>query len=148
MWYIRSIPDYAFLTMGRKIERIKLNHNRIGVMSRKAFAGLPRLSRLDLSGNQIRCLNPESISTCLAPPQPSTRRDQKPAIDLSSLRQLQIGENPWKCDCKLTAMTMSERLRDLVAASFRSGATCATPLRFRGSSLVAAAERIGNCTRN
>ncbi|XP_028995954.1 leucine-rich repeat transmembrane protein FLRT2 [Betta splendens] len=96
---------------------IKLNFqdnllNRIPV---RAFAGLHKLQRLDISNNQLQSLNQGAFD------------------DLVSLRQLSVRNNLWLCDCSIRWVV--SWLKSLTSSVNVRGFMCHTPERFRGMSI-------------
>lgn len=75
-----SIPD--------KVQNLYLSNNRISKIQSYAFFKKPNLTQVDLTGNRLRTLNPQSLRISTVPvgrPMP----------------QFQVGNNPFACDCSM-----------------------------------------------
>lgn len=125
--YFSWLKDFSFVTRGRKIERINLSNNNIFMISHNAFTGLPRLNSIDLSNNEITCLQPKAWATCQVPLNFSNRENvlrfgaSVLGIDhytvflhkffsrnLTYIEIVKVDNNPWTCDCKLKMLTSSQ----------------------------------------
>ncbi|XP_049614665.1 chondroadherin [Syngnathus scovelli] len=105
---MRSIPERAYSSFGRYLERLQLDGMGLEKMSEEAFAGVTALTQLDVSNNKLRWL-------------PRT-------LDLSRVSNLTVANNPWSCTCQLAP------LRRWMDANSRKAAdaVCASPPAQRG----------------
>ncbi|CAK8685216.1 extracellular matrix protein 2-like [Clavelina lepadiformis] len=149
---IRILPNFAFMTMGRKVQAIHLQRNRIEFIANAAFAGLPALTTLNLGDNAIQCLLPQSISTCVPPPAFQSTMELSPLnsvehryadIDLHLLRQLDVQGNRWRCDCNLKLFVQNEIMRRIARPVSRM--PCEFPTALRGQPLSSALTRLEHC---
>lgn len=78
---IQKVESYAFQTVPSLL-KLDLAHCQLQFIAPKAFEGVA-LEYLKLNGNQLRELRPKTVER------------------LSSLRGVEMHENPWVCDCHL-----------------------------------------------
>lgn len=127
---LSSLPAGAFAGLSG-LQRLDLSNNFLDGLPRAAFGGLANLTELQLRNNSLRALDPELLrplarlrhldlslnGLARLPPglfdgllalrslflranrlQSLDRRTFEP---LASLQLLQVGDNPWECDCHL-----------------------------------------------
>ncbi|XP_077407772.1 chondroadherin [Vanacampus margaritifer] len=105
---MRSLPDRAFSSFGRYVEKLRLDRMGLEKMSEEAFAGVTALTLLDVSDNKLRWL-PRSL-------------------DLTSVANLTLANNPWSCTCQLAPL---RRWMDANSRK-RAHAVCVSPPAQRG----------------
>lgn len=75
-----SIPD--------KVQNLYLSNNQISKIQSYAFFKKPNLTQVDLTGNRLRTLNPQSLRISTVP-------SGRP------MPQFLVGNNPFVCDCSM-----------------------------------------------
>ncbi|XP_012575858.1 PREDICTED: chondroadherin-like protein isoform X2 [Condylura cristata] len=118
---LKALRDGAFRPVGHSLQQLFLNSSDLEQISAGAFSGLgPRLHSLHLQRNQLKTL---------------------PALSgLGQLQLIDLGGNPFRCDCQLLPLH-----RWLTGLNLEAGATCATPPSARGQKVKAAAAAFGAC---
>ncbi|XP_067612106.1 leucine-rich repeat and transmembrane domain-containing protein 2 [Pseudorca crassidens] len=127
---LSSLPAGAFAGLSG-LQRLDLSNNFLDGLPRAAFGGLANLTELQLRNNSLRALDPELLrplarlrhldlslnGLARLPPGlfdglPALRSlflranrlqslDRRTFEPLASLQLLQVGDNPWECDCHL-----------------------------------------------
>lgn len=127
---LSSLPAGAFAGLPG-LQRLDLSNNFLDGLPRAAFGGLANLTELWLHNNSLRALDPELLrplarlrhldlslnGLARLPPGlfdglPALRSlflranrlqslDRRTFEPLASLQLLQVGDNPWECDCHL-----------------------------------------------
>ncbi|XP_033991209.1 leucine-rich repeat transmembrane protein FLRT2 [Trematomus bernacchii] len=97
---------------GEVLVKLNFQENQINRIPVRAFAGLHKLERLDISNNQLQSLT-EGVFN-----------------DLVSLRQLTVRNNLWLCDCCMKWVV--SWLKSLPASLNVRGFMCHKPEKFRG----------------
>lgn len=97
---------------GEVLIKLNFQENLLSQLPVRAFAGLHKLQRLDISNNQLQSLT------------------QGVFDDLVSLRQLTVRSNRWLCDCSIKWVV--SWLKSLTASVNVRGFMCHKPERFRG----------------
>jgi len=75
-----SIPD--------KVQNLYLSNNQISKIQSYAFFKKPNLTQVDLTGNRLRTLNPQSLRISTVPA-------------ARAMPQFLVGNNPFVCDCSM-----------------------------------------------
>ncbi|XP_072098071.1 chondroadherin [Mobula birostris] len=107
---IRTIPDNAFRSFGRYVERIWLNNMGLERFSDGAFNGVTALSALHLNDNKLQSL-PQSLT-------------------FTKMKNITLSDNRWDCACSLAALR-----RWMDTSRNRPEGTCASPSQFRGQQI-------------
>eukprot|EP00096_Caligus_rogercresseyi_P014670 TRINITY_DN7187_c0_g1_i1.p1 TRINITY_DN7187_c0_g1~~TRINITY_DN7187_c0_g1_i1.p1 ORF type:complete len:1170 (+),score=295.93 TRINITY_DN7187_c0_g1_i1:127-3636(+) len=81
-----SLITFGPKSLPKNLKSLSLGHNLISEIQIHSFIDMKHLSRVDLSGNQIKHLSKKSL--LLSP-------------DLNERSELFLGENPFVCDCDL-----------------------------------------------
>lgn len=127
---LSSLPSWAFANLS-SLQRLDLSNNFLDRLPRAAFGDLANLTELQLRNNSLRALDPELLrhlprlrhldlslnGLARLPPglfdglpalrSLSLRANRLQSLDrltfepLASLQLLQVGDNPWECDCHL-----------------------------------------------
>ncbi|RVE57489.1 hypothetical protein OJAV_G00217030 [Oryzias javanicus] len=100
------------LLPGEVLVKLSFQENLITHIPVRAFAGLHKLEKLDVSNNQLQSLAPGVFD------------------GLFSLRQLTVRNNPWLCDCDMKWVV--SWLKSLPASLNVRGFMCHKPEKFRG----------------
>ncbi|XP_017338996.1 chondroadherin [Ictalurus punctatus] len=104
------IPDYAFRSFGRYIEKLYLNDMGLEKFSNAAFEGVTALRSLHLENNKLRILPSNLVFT--------------------NMQNLTLFNNPWSCTCNLA------NLRKWMDSSrHRPDAICASPPSQKGKQI-------------
>lgn len=150
----RFLPDFAFVTSGQWLEEINLSHNYLNWISENTFAGLTNIQKIDMSYNEIQCLNPATWSTCQFSILPafghttdtggyfpeSRHFYARYSKNFESLRCVNIRNNTWMCDCKLKMLFTG---RALTILSLTAGElNCDQPQGNKGRTLKSTFEEL------
>ncbi|XP_078257350.1 chondroadherin [Rhinoraja longicauda] len=108
---IRTVPDNAFRSFGRYVERIWLTNMQLEKFSAGAFNGVTALSALHLDDNKLQSL-PQSLT-------------------FAKMKNLTLSDNPWDCTCSLAALR-----RWMDTSRNRPDGTCASPSQYRGQQIL------------
>ncbi|XP_007886971.1 chondroadherin [Callorhinchus milii] len=107
---IRLIPDNAFHSFGRYVERIWLDHMDLERFSENAFNGVTGLSSLHLGNNKLETL-PNSLV-------------------LTKMQNMTLSNNSWQCNCALAPLrSWMDSSRNQV------NAVCSSPSQYRGQQI-------------
>ncbi|KAM9313166.1 leucine-rich repeat and transmembrane domain-containing protein 2 [Gastrophryne carolinensis] len=104
--FLDQIPPGLFAELGNLTE-IRLRNNSIRGVERDLLQGLPQLRRLDLSLNFLAQLPAGLFDDLAVLHWLSLRSNRLQSLDrmtfepLGSLENIQLGDNPWECDCNL-----------------------------------------------
>ncbi|CAL8260104.1 unnamed protein product [Arctogadus glacialis] len=116
---MRNIPDLAFQSFGRYMERLHLDNMGLMKFSDGAFTGVTAVKSLHLEGNKLRSL-PRSL-------------------EFSTLTNLTLAQNPWTCSCTLAPLR-----RWMDSSRIRPDALCASPVLQKGKQ-VRDSSAFGGC---
>ncbi|KAJ8283473.1 hypothetical protein COCON_G00023230 [Conger conger] len=104
---MKTIPDHAFQSFGRYMEKLHLDNMGLEKFSDGAFVGVTALKSLHLENNRLRSL-PRSL-------------------ELSSLQNITISGNPWTCNCMLAPLR-----RWMDSGRHRPDGICSAPSQQKG----------------
>nr|XP_046269447.1 leucine-rich repeat transmembrane protein FLRT2 [Scatophagus argus] len=110
---------------GKMLVKLNFQENQINHVPVRAFAGLHKLERLDISNNQLQSLT------------------QGVFDDLISLRQLTVRNNFWLCDCSIKWVV--SWLKSLPASINVRGFMCHKPEKFRGMVIRELSDELVQC---
>lgn len=106
---IQKLGDNIFSNLPH-LQTVELSHCQLTHIAQRAFVNVPNLQTLRLDSNKLVSLRPETL---------------KP---LERLKSLVLHNNPWRCDCHLSAMNAWTRERNL----YTPPTACAEPEPLRG----------------
>ncbi|XP_035681504.1 peroxidasin-like, partial [Branchiostoma floridae] len=99
-----------------KLDNLQIHTNKITDIKCGTFADLPQLTRLGLHSNQIRCIQPGAFANLPKLIRLDLHQNLLTSIHpdiISNLpkREMYIAlpENPWHCDCRMTALYLYNR---------------------------------------
>ncbi|XP_061107044.1 leucine-rich repeat and transmembrane domain-containing protein 2 [Conger conger] len=104
--FLDNLPAALFRDMAN-LSEVSLRNNSLTVLDRELFQGLTQLRRLDLSLNGLSAvplglLDDASGLTWLSLATNRLHALERAAFEpLANLQFLQLGGNPWECDCNL-----------------------------------------------
>lgn len=104
--FLDQLPRSVFQDLVNLTE-LQLRNNSIRTLDRDLLQHSPRLRHLDLSINGLAQLPQGLFDGLLALRSLSLRSNRLQSLDrltfepLASLQLLQVGDNPWECDCNL-----------------------------------------------
>lgn len=104
--FLDQLPRSIFQDLVNLTE-LQLRNNSIRTLDRELFQHAPLLRHLDLSINGLAQLPQGLFDGLLALRSLSLRSNRLQSLDrltfepLASLQLLQVGDNPWECDCNL-----------------------------------------------
>ncbi|XP_062416253.1 chondroadherin [Pungitius pungitius] len=104
---MRTIPDIAFQSFGRYMEKLQLDNMGLEKFSDGAFTGVTAIKSLNLDNNKLRSL-PKSLN-------------------LGTVTNLTLSNNPWSCTCQLAPLR-----RWMDSSRTRPDALCASPPQQKG----------------
>ncbi|XP_040033098.1 chondroadherin [Gasterosteus aculeatus] len=104
---MRTIPDIAFQSFGRYMEKLQLDNMGLEKFSDGAFTGVTAIKSLNLENNKLKSL-PKSL-------------------DFGTVTNLKISNNPWSCTCQLAPLR-----RWMDSSRNRTDAACASPPQQKG----------------
>ncbi|XP_005999661.1 chondroadherin [Latimeria chalumnae] len=104
---MKVIPDNAFQSFGRYVEKIFLDAMGLEKLSDGAFNGVTALKSLHIENNKLTTLPSNLVFT--------------------SLQNMTLHGNPWQCNCNLAHLR-----RWMDSNRLRPAAVCASPSRYRG----------------
>lgn len=107
---MRTVPDLAFQSFGRYMEKLRLDNMGLEKFSDGAFTGVTALKSLHIESNKLRSL-PRSL-------------------DFSTLQNVTMSGNPWNCNCMLAPLR-----RWMDSSRHRPDAVCAAPSQQRGKQI-------------
>ncbi|XP_062859776.1 chondroadherin [Trichomycterus rosablanca] len=107
---LRLIPDYAFRSFGRYMEKLHLNDMGLEKFSNAAFEGVTALKSLHLENNKLKTL-PNSLV-------------------FTALQNLTLFNNPWTCNCQLANLR-----KWMDTGRHRTDAVCASPGNQKGKQI-------------
>ncbi|GAB6031128.1 LRRCT [Chamberlinius hualienensis] len=132
-----SVPTETFEDYP-ELRRLNLNKNSIRRIETMAFIKLPNLSDLELSNCHIEYLGPkafvglESLQDLRLNGNRLTTLPIDVGFPIKSLRNLQVYDNPWLCDCHLRVFHKWLVYDGLPVSS---SPVCESPSRLKGRSL-------------
>lgn len=139
--FLDQLPRSIFEDLVNLTE-LQLRNNSIRTLDRDLLQRSPLLRHLDLSINGLAQLPPGLFDGLLALRSLSLRSNRLQSLDrltfepLASLQLLQVGDNPWECDCNLR-----EFKHWLEWFSYRGGRldqlACTLPKELRGKDMRA-----------
>ncbi|MCJ8738647.1 hypothetical protein PDJAM_G00038130 [Pangasius djambal] len=104
------IPDYAFRSFGRYIEKLHLNDMGLEKFSNAAFEGVTALRSLHLENNKLKSLPSNLVFT--------------------NMQNLTLFNNPWSCTCNLANLK-----KWMDSSRHRPDAICASPPSQKGKQI-------------
>lgn len=104
---MRIIPDLAFQSFGRYMERLHLDNMGLERFSNGAFTGATALKSLYLDNNRLRSLPRQ--------------------MEYGTLTNITLFNNPWNCNCHLAPLR-----RWMDSRPIRPDALCASPSQQKG----------------
>ncbi|KAJ8390685.1 hypothetical protein AAFF_G00100650 [Aldrovandia affinis] len=104
---MRTVPDLAFQSFGRYMERLHLDNMGLEKFSDGAFTGVTALKSLHIENNKLRGL-PRSL-------------------EFTTVQNITMTGNPWNCNCQLAPVR-----RWMDSSRHRPDAVCAAPSLQRG----------------
>ncbi|XP_012989379.2 chondroadherin [Esox lucius] len=107
---MRSIPDNAFQSFGRYLEKLSLDNMGLEKFTDDAFSGVTALKYLNLDNNKLRFL-PRSL-------------------EFTTITNLTLSNNPWSCNCVLAPLRLW-----MDSSRQRPEAVCASPASQRGKQI-------------
>ncbi|XP_035261869.1 chondroadherin [Anguilla anguilla] len=107
---MRTIPDLAFQSFGRYMEKLRLDNMGLEKFSDGSFTGVTALKSLHMENNKLRSL-PRSL-------------------EFSTLQNVTMSGNPWNCNCVLAPLR-----RWMDSSRHRPDAVCAAPPQQRGKQI-------------
>ncbi|RVE46807.1 hypothetical protein evm_008515 [Chilo suppressalis] len=106
---LEKLEDGLFKNL-KFLQKVELSNNRIVQIEMKAFVNVPKLNTLSLDGNRLERLKMDTLSA------------------LTSLSNLDVHDNPWRCDCYL------QPFRNWVISKhlYTSPISCTEPAKVHG----------------
>ncbi|XP_026078498.1 chondroadherin-like [Carassius auratus] len=104
------IPDHAFRSFGRYMEKLHLNDMSLEKFSNAAFEGVTALRSLHLENNKLKSL-------------PSS-------LEFKTLQNITLFNNPWSCTCQLANLK-----KWMDTSRHRPDAVCASPGSQKGKQI-------------
>ncbi|XP_035675985.1 TLR4 interactor with leucine rich repeats-like [Branchiostoma floridae] len=159
---IAAIQDNIFSDLP-KLKDLNLSHNQITTIREKSFSDLPKLHNLYLASNQITKIEPHALSELPQLRSLKLGYNQIPNVPsgtvwdltkleildlqsnkittlprvaiglLASMSGVNIGNNPWKCDCNISQFR--HEMARYFSASFAEQMICVEPDKFFGRQL-------------
>ncbi|KAM9715772.1 chondroadherin isoform 1-T3 [Menidia menidia] len=118
---MRSVPENAFQSFGRYMEKLTLDNMGLEKLSDGAFNGVTAIKHLDLNNNKLRSL-PKSL-------------------EFGTINNLILSNNPWSCSCQLAPLR-----RWMDSTRNRPDAVCASPSSQKGKQ-VRDSPALANCKK-
>lgn len=127
------VPSWAFREASQ-LRRLYINHNPLQRIPQEAFANMPSLEILELSHCQIESIDVQAFDR--------SQRLTKLKLDgnylrhvsdtvltpLTTLNELHLHDNPWKCDCHLRSLREWMTTKNV---PYHVPPTCSAPPRVR-----------------
>ncbi|XP_028674717.1 chondroadherin [Erpetoichthys calabaricus] len=107
---MKVIPDEAFQSFGRYMEKLYMDNMGLERFSDGAFNGVTALKSLHIENNKLSSL-PSSLS-------------------FATVENITLSNNNWMCNCQLAPLR-----RWMDSSRLRPDATCASPSQYRGQQI-------------
>ncbi|KPP71953.1 chondroadherin-like [Scleropages formosus] len=116
---MKNIPDNAFQSFGRYMEKLHLDNMGLEKFSDGAFTGVKALKSLYLDNNKLKSL-PRSL-------------------DFGTIQNLTLANNPWSCNCQLAPLR-----KWMDSTRQHPDAICSSPSQHKGKQ-IRDISSFGNC---
>ncbi|MBN3306358.1 CHAD protein, partial [Amia calva] len=107
---MKIIPDNAFRSFGKYVEKLHLDNMGLELFSDGAFNGVTALKSLHIENNKLKFL--------------------PPSLEFTTIQNMTLANNSWMCTCQLAPLR-----KWMDSSRLRPEATCVSPSSQRGKQI-------------